>query len=467
MLFNSLSFLLFFPLVCVVFFMIPTKATRWRNLFLLFSSYYFYMCWEPFYALLILFCTIVTFLVALSMGKVAHKKFLLIAGIIANLAVLVFFKYHNFLASNINASMELSGLRMHVPLSSFMVPVGISFYTFQALGYMVDVYRGKVEAEKDFIAYALFVSFFPQLVAGPIERSNRLLPQFHAHHDYSHARMVSGLMIVLWGYFLKLVLADRCALYTDVVFNNAFMYNGSSFLTASVLFTLQIYGDFAGYSFIAIGVARILGFRLCDNFRQPFFASSISDYWRRWHISLSSWFMDYVYIPLGGNRKGKLRTYINLMTTFLVSGLWHGANWTYLLWGGLHGGLVCAERALGVNKAHFRGVRRILGVCLTFFLLCLAFIVFRSSNLTTVVYVFDQILHNMGRPRMEVANFLAVAIAVVILFLRDFSAENHRNLLPRRGVRRSVAIFSYIVLMTVLILAFGVLDGSQFIYFQF
>lgn len=314
MLFNSIAFLLFFPLVLAVYYSIPAAWIRCRNMLLLAASYYFYMNWEPVYALLLLTSTAATYLTAVGMESVscqAGRKLCLTAGIVLNIAILFLFKYYEFFASEITEVMRSSGLLVNLPSFGLLLPVGISFYTFQALGYSIDVYRRTTVAEHDFFTYALFVSFFPQLVAGPIERSVRLLPQFRERHRFEYGQAMTGMKLMVWGYFLKLVLADRCSLYVDAVFNHVDSHTGGSYLLASLLFPFQIYGDFAGYSLIAIGAARIMGFRLMENFRRPYFAASVGEFWHRWHISLSTWFRDYVYIPLGGNRVNQIRCCVN------------------------------------------------------------------------------------------------------------------------------------------------------------
>ena len=300
MLFNSLAFLLFFPIVCIVYYALPTL--RLRNIFLLIASYYFYMNWQPVYALLLLASTSITYLAALGGVKYEkHKTLLLATGIVLNLLILFFFKYFNFAAENVTALMGLLGVKIMIPEFKVLLPVGISFYIFQAMGYMIDVHRGDVKPEKDFFTYALFVSFFPQLVAGPIERSNGLLPQFKEKHCFDYENVMKGVRLMVWGYFMKLVLADRCGLYVDSIYNHVNMHNGGSYLLASLMFPFQLYGDFAGYSLIAIGSSRVMGFKLMDNFRRPYFFSvSVQDYWKRNHISLTSWFMDYIYYPLVG-----------------------------------------------------------------------------------------------------------------------------------------------------------------------
>ena len=358
---------------------------------LLIASYYFYMNWEPAYALLLLTSTIVTYLAALGIDRyddVKKKKACLVSSIVLNLAILFLFKYYNFLGSNIETLLQACGADISVPEFGLLLPVGISFYTFQALGYSIDVYRGTTKVEHDFATYALFVSFFPQLVAGPIERSKTIsCLQFKTKHTLDYDTVMSGARLMVWGFFMKLVMADRCGLFVDIIFNNVEHHNGGSFLVASLLFPFQIYGDFAGYSLIAIGVACILGFCLMDNFNLPYFACSVGEFWHRWHISLSTWFKDYVYIPLGGNRVSRVRNYFNLFTTFAVSGIWHGANWTFVFWGMIHGALLCVEKALGVGKQRYLGFRKCCHWAVTFVMVCFAWIFFRANDMADAVKV--------------------------------------------------------------------------------
>lgn len=469
MLFNSITFLLFFPTVCVLYFCIPPSQIKARNLFLLVASYYFYMNWEPAYALLLLTSTVITFLAALGIGYFGErrkKKLCLVASLVLNLAILFLFKYYNFLASNIEQALQASGLGIDMPEFGLLLPVGISFYTFQALGYSIDVYRGGTKVERDFLTYALFVSFFPQLVAGPIERSNNLLPQFKQQHRFDYDAVMAGTRLMVWGYFMKLVLADRCGLYVDNIFNNLEKHNGGSYLVASLLFPLQIYGDFAGYSLIAIGVARILGFQLMENFRRPYFACTVGDFWHRWHISLSTWFRDYVYIPLGGNRVGRLHNYLNLFVTFVVSGIWHGANWTFLCWGALHGLLLCIEKALGISKQNYSGAKKLCHWAVTFVLVCFAWILFRADTLSDAATVVTGIFTNFEAPRLELANFFAIGLAITILFVKEYDDEYQWKL----NIAESESWFVrhvWLVTMIAYIILFGVLGGDQFIYFQF
>lgn len=469
MLFNSIAFLLFFPIVCVLYFCIPTTQIKTRNLLLLVASYYFYMNWEPAYALLLLTSTILTYLAAIGIGHFEDrrkKKVCLVSSLVVNLFILFLFKYYNFLAANLETVMQSTGLKLDMPEFSLLLPVGISFYTFQALGYSIDVYRGTTKVEQNFLTYALFVSFFPQLVAGPIERSNNLLPQFKQQHRFSYENVMAGVRLMVWGYFMKLVLADRCGLYVDTIFNNVDKHNGGSFLLASLLFPFQIYGDFAGYSLIAIGVARVLGFKLMENFHRPYFACTVGEFWHRWHISLSTWFKDYVYIPLGGNRVGRIRNYFNLLITFVISGIWHGANWTFFCWGSLHGILLCIEKALGFSKRKFTGVKKFCHWFVTFVLVCFAWILFRANNLHEATVILKGIFTNPGIPKPEFANFIAIGLAMVVLFIKEFSDEYHWKM--RFADSRCWYVrHIYIVLMISYIILFGVFGGDQFIYFQF
>ncbi len=472
MLFNSIPFLLFFPLVLAVYYSLPASWIRGRNLWLLAASYYFYMNWEPVYALLLLTCTMVTYLSAIGMEKASRtwgRKFCLIMGIVLNMAILFLFKYYDFLASEIAGAIRTIGLSVDLPGFGLLLPVGISFYTFQAVGYSIDVYRGTTTAERDFFTYALFVSFFPQLVAGPIERSGRLLPQFREQHRFDYGQAMTGLKLMVWGYFLKLALADRCSLYVDAVFNHVESHNGGSYLLASLLFPFQIYGDFAGYSLIAIGAARIMGFRLMENFRRPYFAASVGEFWHRWHISLSTWFRDYVYIPLGGSRVNQTRCCVNLLVTFAVSGIWHGANWTFLCWGFIHGVLICTERILGIGRHQLSGTRRLVHCMLTFILVSLAWIFFRADDLGDAITVLTGIFFRLAVPDISYAMFTeitAALAAIAVVICREWVVERGRRL---NWVNRHPMTVTHTtaVLVTAYILLMGVMGGEQFIYFQF
>ena len=469
MLFNSIAFLLFFPIIGLIYFLIPPDRIKLRNLFLLVSSYYFYMNWEPAYALLLLLSTAVTYLAALGIShfdSLGKKKLCLVGSLVINLSILFLFKYYNFITSNVEMALQASGMSIDIPDFKLLLPVGISFYTFQALGYSIDVYRGTVKVERDFATYALFVSFFPQLVAGPIERSGNLLPQFKEKHPFNYDNMMAGLRLMVWGYFLKLVLADRCGIYVDTIFNNLDKHNGGSILLASLLFPFQIYGDFGGYSLIAIGVARVMGFNLMENFRRPYFATSVGEFWHRWHISLSTWFKDYVYIPLGGNRVSRVRNYFNLVITFVVSGIWHGANWTFLCWGTLHGIFLCIEKALGIGRNHYSGISKFCHWLVTFVLVCIAWILFRANNIGDAIDCVTKIVAQPGIPFVDTPTFIALAFVFPLLILKEMNDEYGWNI-HISDSRSWIVRHVYLALMTSIIVLFGILNGDQFIYFQF
>lgn len=430
------------------------------------------MNWEPVYALLLLTSTIITFFAALGINSFTIKRsrmICLIVSLVLNLAILFLFKYYNFITQNIEIALEATGLAIDLPEFGFLLPVGISFYTFQALGYSIDVYRGTTKVERNFFDYALFVSFFPQLVAGPIERSSNLLPQFKEKHRFEYDNAMAGVKLMLWGFFMKLVVGDRCGIYVDSIFNNVEMHNGGSYLLASFLFPFQIYGDFAGYSLIAIGSARILGFRLMENFHRPYFSCSIGEFWHRWHISLSTWFKDYVYIPLGGNRVGRLRNYLNLLTTFILSGIWHGANWTFLCWGGIHGFLLCIEKALGISGQGKNNKRKFCHWMVTFVLVCLTWIFFRANNMNDAIMIINGILFDFSIPDISFAMFTEVTLALFalcILFTKELIDEK-LWVLKFSYAKSNIASCFYIIMMVSVIILFGVLGGDQFIYFQF
>lgn len=494
MLFNSLDFFIFFPIVVLVYFIVPRKI---RYIWLLVASYYFYMCWNAEYALLIGVSTLITYISGLFLCRLKKpwlRKLVVAVSFISNLGILVFYKYFDFLLENVNAILsKMDGQLVSNPFD-IILPVGISFYTFQALSYTMDVYRGEVEAEKNLLRYALFVSFFPQLVAGPIERSKNLLNQVKKVEDikvWNYNRVANGLVQMIWGLFQKMVIADRISIFVDSVYQNLHAVGTTETVFAAIGFSIQIYCDFAAYSTIAIGAARVMGFELMENFDTPYFATSIKEFWRRWHISLSSWFRDYLYIPLGGNRKGKCRKYLNTMVTFLVSGLWHGASWNYVIWGGMHGiyqviGEILApvrkkiNKLLKVNEGVFS--YKLGQILFTFSLTTLTWVFFRAKNIEEAIYFFERMftrwnpwvffnegLYKFGLDRIEV-NILFVALITMFLvellkylknkMLSDFIAE--QNLWFRWIV---------IIGLVVSILVYGeygvTFDSNQFIYFQF
>ena len=438
---------------------------------MLIASYYFYMNWQPVYAVLILFSTITTWLCGLLMEKSENqskRKTYLVVSLIINFSILFFYKYFNFVNQVVFDLLNYFGVRCEMVNLDILLPVGISFYTFQAIGYTIDIYRKDIEHEKNFINYSLFISFFPQLVAGPIERAKNLLPQFREVKILSKDNLYGGIKMMLWGYFLKLVLADRLGLYVDAVFNNIENHNGTSVSIASILFAFQIYGDFFGYSLIAIGTAKVLGFELMTNFMRPYFSLNITSFWRRWHISLSTWFKDYLYIPLGGNRCSKLRNNFNLFITFFVSGIWHGANYTFVIWGALHGFYLIVEKILKINDSAKNIVLKIFKTIATFVFVDFAWIFFRSNSIHDAFLAINKIFtSNLSAPYIKVDVMIGSFIALVVLFIKEFKDEyffNKFNLVSSSNVYVSSLFF---VLLFSLIMLLGVFDSGQFIYFQF
>lgn len=413
MLFNSLSFFIFFPIVAVLYFTCShlVKRNMVNQVMLLCASLYFYACWNPWYLCLILFSVVATWLGGLMLADrpVRQKRLIVFLVVAVNLGILFFFKYYDFFCDSVDWFAQGFGGSNNpdggiFPRFSILLPVGISFYTFQALGYMIDVYRGDIQAERNFITYALFVTFFPQLVAGPIERSRNLLPQFKTDYLFDYDRVTAGMRLFAWGLFKKIVIADHLALYVNAIYGAVNEATGLSLLLATFFFAFQIWCDFSGYSDMAIGVAKILGFTLMKNFDRPYTAPSIVAFWRRWHISLSTWFKDYVYIPLGGNRCGAIRRSFNLMVTFVVSGLWHGAAWHFVAWGLAHG----IFQVVGINTAQIRRKIRcrlrlesekgilsgwktvqMLG---TFILVILAWMLFRANTMNDVAIIWNKFL---------------------------------------------------------------------------
>lgn len=478
MLFNSAGYIVFFTIVCLVYFILPKKLKR---VFLLLASYFFYSCWNLKYSLLMLFSTVATYLTAIAMDMVgAKKKKKLYLGLcfFVNLAILFVFKYYSFTVNFINKILGIAALSIDMPVIDVLLPVGISFYTFQALGYIVDVYRGEIKAERNFINYALFVSFFPQLVAGPIERSKNLLTQIDNLGHRRYENLSKGLLYILWGFFLKLVIADRAAIFVNQVFDS---YQGYSYIFlcyAALLFAVQIYCDFYSYSIIAKGSAKILGYDLMDNFRAPYLSASITEFWRRWHISLSTWFKDYLYIPLGGNRKGAFRKHINVLIVFLVSGLWHGANYTFVLWGLIHGVFNILEDSFkGITKGIrdnfiYKNVRRLI----TFVVAVLSFVIFRSKNIGAAkAYLLGIFKRQAGSLDASIAfpyeDTVILLIAIAILVVIDIFIYNKVKLADNIERRSLIVRWPIYIFLLIATLIFGIYgpgySEAQFIYFQF
>jgi D-alanyl-lipoteichoic acid acyltransferase DltB (MBOAT superfamily) len=475
--FISPDFIVFFLVVLIAYFWLPQ---RFRWILLLVAGYFFYGYWNYYYLLIIAFTTLVDFFAARRIGSLdpttqkTQRSMWLAASLSSNLGVLFFFKYFNFF----NHSLATVFAGYEPLLINVLLPVGISFYTFQSMAYTIDVYRGKIPAEKHLGIFATFVAFFPQLVAGPIERGANILPQFRETHCPDYTRMVEGMRLILWGAFKKVVIADRLALYVNNVYNNVSDYSGSVLIVATLFFAIQIYCDFSGYTDIAIGTARILGFRLMDNFRQPYLSRSIREFWRRWHISLSTWFRDYLYIPLGGNRVSFARNLLNLMIVFVVSGLWHGANWTFVIWGALHGFYIVAELVLIRIGGQRLKIPGIVSAAITFVLVCFAWIFFRANNIGDAAYIvsslfnFSSGLTGIEAPftgsildaRME---FLLAWGLIAFLLVIDWLDSRYSVIVTPRQIPLVLRWAAYYALSFGIIFSLFNNVGSNFIYFQF
>ncbi|MCW3077778.1 MAG: rane bound O-acyl transferase family protein [Bacteroidetes bacterium] len=482
MLFNSLTFLAFFPVVTSLYFMLPHKF-RW--LLLLIASCFFYMFFKPVYILILFGTIIIDYYAGIKIENASgkkNKKLFLILSLIANIGVLAVFKYYNFINHNITDALVSMGFHNPIPFLNILLPIGLSFHTFQAMSYTIEVYRGNQKAERHFGIYALYVMFYPQLVAGPIERPQNVIHQFREVHTFQYSNVSAGLKLMLWGFFKKVVIADRLAIGVDEVYNHLHSYSGVALITATAFFAIQIYCDFSGYSDIALGTAKVMGFTLMTNFDRPYASRSISEFWTRWHISLSSWFRDYLYIPLGGNRVKIPRLYFNLFIVFMVSGLWHGADWTFIIWGALHGlyliiGLMSKttvtkySQFLEKNKLAF--LSNTLKTITVFCLVTFAWLFFRAKNFDDAMYVvkhmFDfrsftitkDLYLNNGQ------DFFIVSL-LMILFMETVQYFNSKSNDFLFAKNPSVLKWSFCIGVALLISVFGVFHrNSEFIYFQF
>lgn len=481
MLFNSLTFLIFFPLVTIIYFLLPHRA-RWA--WLLAASCYFYMFFKAVYILILFFTIIIDYFAGILLENekdAKRKKWWLIASLIANVGVLAVFKYFNFLNGNLSGLCNLFGAVNPIPSLSILLPIGLSFHTFQAMSYTIEVYRGNQRAERHFGVYSLYVMFYPQLVAGPIERPQNMLHQFHEKHFFDYQQTVEGLRMMLWGLFKKVVIADRLSVFVDMVYDHPNDYHGFQTILATVFFSFQIFCDFSGYSDMALGSAKVMGFDLMVNFNRPYFSKSIAEFWKRWHISLSTWFRDYLYISLGGNRVSKSRTYFNQFITFMISGLWHGANWTFVVWGSLHGGyLIIGEftkkfrsqigASIGLGKSPF--LNKLIQVSTTFFLAAFAWIFFRAATFHDAAVIIKNSLHlskaQLGLYMLGKDTYEFVLCFVFITIMEAthwFMRKGDVNvLLNRQTILVRWLVYGFFLL---LILNFGVFGDKQFIYFQF
>ncbi|MBQ8129521.1 MAG: MBOAT family protein [Clostridia bacterium] len=475
MLFNSYQFLLFFPIVTIIYFLLPRKV-RW--MWLLVMSYYFYMNWHAEYALLMASSTLVTWVCGNFVSRVrdeGKRKAALAIGIVINLGMLGYFKYTGFFLDLVQRACNLLHIAWTAPRVSILLPVGISFFVFQALGYMIDVYRRDVEPERNLFKYALFVSFFPQLVAGPIERSKNLLHQVSEPHDFDAKRVREGLLIMMLGFFEKVVIADRACIYVDAIFGNWIAASGRQIALSTIVFSIQDLGDFGGYSHIAIGAARVLGMHLMTNFRQPYFANSVRDFWSRWHVSLGTWFRDYLYFPLGGSRKGKRRKELNTMIVYTVSGLWHGAALKYVAWGMLNGALQVIEGWFPKPKIRHPRLHHIWDVARTDFLIAITMLIFRAGSMSAAVGMLWRIVTAWNAPNYATGfsywQAVCVTICIVVLFVFEVLHEK-KITMTQLTDRLPWAVRGALYIAAILaIVVFGVwgpgYNAQAFIYFQF
>lgn len=487
MLFNSPEFIVFFIIVTTLYFL-TSGNVRW--LMLLVASSIFYMYFIPYYILILAALIIVDFTAGIFIWKStgAKRKLILTISLIANIGFLCFFKYFNFLSADVASLSNLIGWNYSPGILEIVLPIGLSFHTFQAMSYTIEVYRKKFKPEKNFIHYALYVLFYPQLVAGPIERPNNLLPQFRIKHVFNSNRVIEGLRLMGWGLFKKVIIADRLALFSNQIFGNYTSYDGVGLAIGILAFSFQIYCDFSGYTDIARGAARVMGIDLMLNFRKPYLSQSINEFWKRWHISLSSWFRDYLYIPLGGNRKGSVRTVLNILIVFFVSGMWHGANWTFGAWGLMHGLLLIGSRALTSLESKLPQLKlnsslvTIIKVLLTFSLVSLAWVFFRATSIDEAFHIFSNLPTGWIELLSHITNYQYLDKHIILGFskwhwiiisaslaLMFFVEQNSENGDFNEFIVKTSKFFRWGIYYAILImlLLFSAPESNQFIYFQF
>ena len=479
MLFNSIDFAIFLPIVFILYWFVTNKNIKLQNLIIVAASYVFYGWWSWIFLSLILFSTIVDYLVGLGLEKEENKnkrKLLLLASILINLGFLSAFKYYNFFLDNFITAFSFFGTDIKTNSLNLILPVGISFYTFQTLSYTIDVYKRKFEPTKDIIAFAAFVSFFPQLVAGPIERATNLLPQFYRKRTFEYDKAVDGLRQILWGLFKKIVIADNSAKIANEVFNNSTDYSGSTLVLGAIFFAFQIYGDFSGYSDIAIGTSRLFGFNLMQNFAFPYFSRDIAEFWRRWHISLSTWFRDYLYIPLGGSRCGTSMKVRNTFIIFLVSGFWHGANWTFIVWGALNALyfmplLLLKKNRINTNivaqEKYLPTIKEFFQISLTFSLTVLAWVFFRAKNIdhawSYMITIFSKSLFTMP----YYSGMLRPMLLIILLIVVEWGGRRSQFALKNLKNKYNSPIRWMLYLFLVVSIVMYKTGNQEFIYFQF
>ena len=482
MLFDSIHFAIFLPIVFILYWFVTKGNLRLQNILLLISSYFFYACWDWRFVFLLIFSTLLDYYTGIKIYEALNqrnKKFWLWLSIGINLSFLGVFKYYNFFTSSFAEGLSLLGFKANFGTLQVILPVGISFYTFHGLSYVIDIYKNRIKPERNFIDYSLFVSFFPLLVAGPIERATHLLPQILKRREFNYLKAVDGLRQILWGLFKKIVIADNCAEFANTIFNNSEVYSGSTHVLGALFFTFQIYCDFSGYSDIALGTARLFGIDLLRNFAFPYFSRDIAEFWRRWHISLSSWFKDYLYIPLGGSKGGIWVKIRNTFIIFLVSGFWHGANWTFIVWGALNALYIMPSIILNTNRNNldivakgrfFPTLKEIFSIVVTFSLTVFAWIFFRSSNITNALNYISQMFSGSlfsipVFPNMRKAK--VIIIVTLIFLLIEWIGREEQYAIAKLTLKRPKVIrytFYYFIIVMIVVLH-G--NANQFIYFQF
>ncbi|RKS50610.1 D-alanyl-lipoteichoic acid acyltransferase DltB (MBOAT superfamily) [Gillisia mitskevichiae] len=477
MLFNSLDFTVFLPIVFVLYWFVVNKNLKHQNILIAFASYVFYGWWDWRFLALILFSTLVDYVIGVSLGRehnLYKRKILLWVSVLVNLGFLGFFKYYNFFLDNFKSAFTFFGSEINANSLNIILPVGISFYTFQTLSYTIDVYKRQLEPTKDFISFAAFVSFFPQLVAGPIERATNLLPQFNIKRKFNYTQGVDGMRLILWGMFKKVVIADNCAFAVNDIFANYGTASGMELILGAIFFAFQIYGDFSGYSDMAIGTAKLFGFDLMINFRTPYFSRDIAEFWRRWHISLSTWFRDYVYIPLGGSRVSKNRGVINIFVVFMLSGFWHGANWTFVVWGSLNALYFLPLLLSGRNRKDLGSVaegrtlpnfKELVQMVLTFSFTCLAWVFFRSDTVADAInYIFRIFVFTSFNTSALLSHAKIITLISIFLLFEWRGRADRFPLYFKNSILRRL---SYATIL-LLIVFFGLyISPNSFIYFQF
>ncbi|RYY51202.1 MAG: MBOAT family protein [Chitinophagaceae bacterium] len=489
MLFNSLSFTIFLPIVFLLYWFVTQKNLKVQNLLLLVSSYFFYACWDYRFLFLLMFSTLLDYFTGLKMEQATSKgkkKFWFWLSVIINLGFLAVFKYYNFFIDSFSDGLSMMGIQANFWTLNIILPVGISFYTFHGLSYVIDIYNDKIKAEKNFVEYAVFVSFFPLLVAGPIERATHLLPQIKKPRVFNYTQAIDGLRQILWGLFKKIVIADSCAEYANIIFNNSESYSGAMLVLGALFFTFQIYCDFSGYSDIALGTARLFGIELLRNFAFPYFSRDIAEFWRRWHISLSSWFRDYLYIPLGGSKGGTWMKVRNTFIIFIVSGFWHGANWTFIMWGLLNALYIMPSILFNTNRNNldivaqgkiFPTVKELLQMIATFTVTVIAWIFFRAESIAhAFVYIRDLFAGLFSAPAYrEAASYLsheigwAIPALLVFFMIIEWLGREQQYAIQKFGLGFAKPVrwaFYYSILLIIFYFA-GTGKEQEFIYFQF